>query len=349
MRKLLTKPKGAAPGGAPVDALMGESLSGKRIGVAGGAGFVGSHLCDRLIAEKPSRLVVIDDFSLGKERNLSAVKGLETVRIYHADAADYESMRSILRKERLDVVFNLAVIPLPKSLELPRETVRTNIEIATTFCELLRREFFGQLVHCSSSEAYGSALYVPMDENHPHQPLTPYAASKIAGDHIAFSYFKTFRLDISIVRPFNTYGPRQNEGSYAGVIPLTIRRIMNGKAPVIFGTGLQTRDYTYVTDIVEGIIGVFKTRATRGRVVNVASGREVTIKHIIETIASLMEYTGEITYEPARPGDVLRHRGDISLAKKLFNYRPKVTLPEGLRMTTSWYRKDASPRSASSR
>lgn len=322
--------------------MNGENFSGKRIGVTGGAGFVGSHLCDRIAAENPSRLVVIDDFSLGKERNLTAVKGLESARIYHADATDYELMRSILRKERLDVIFNLAVIPLPKSLEQPRETVRTNIEITATFCELLRKELFGKLVHCSSSEAYGSALYVPMDESHPHQPLTPYAASKIAGDHIAFSYFKTFGLDIAIVRPFNTYGPRQNDGSYAGVIPLTIRRILNGKPPVIFGTGHQTRDYTFVTDTVEGIIGVFGANAARGRVVNVASGREVTIERIIETIASLMKYKGEIAYKPARPGDVLRHRGDISLARKLFNYRPNVTLVEGLTKTITWYRSGAS-------
>ena len=151
--------------------------------MTGGAGFIGSHLCDRIIQEKPSRLIVVDDFSLGKQRNVRLFAGNRNVRIYRTDAADYPTMDRILEKERIDVAFDLAVIPLPKSLELPMETVETNVKLTTTLCELLRKKRFKTLVHCSSSEAYGNALHVPMDESHPQLPLTPYAASKIEGPH----------------------------------------------------------------------------------------------------------------------------------------------------------------------
>ena len=176
-----------------------------------------------------------------------------------------------------------------------------------------------------------------MDEEHPEKPHTPYAASKIASDQVAISYLKTFGLDIAIARPFNTYGPRQNELSYAGVIPLTIGRILRGEAPVVYGNGRQTRDYTYVADTVEGIVGVFGCGKTKGRIVNIASGKEVRIIALIEKIARIMGYEGAIVHKPPRAGDVLRHKGDISLAKKLFDYVPRTSLDEGLRMTVDWY------------
>ncbi len=180
-----------------------------------------------------------------------------------------------------------------------------------------------------------------MDENHPEQPLTPYAASKIACDHIALSYRKTFGVDLAVARPFNSYGPRQNEGSYAGVIPLTIKRILSGQSPVIYGDGEQTRDYTFVEDTVEGIVSVSECPEARGKVVNIASGKEVSIGEIIESIARMMGYPGEIVHKPERAGDVRRHRGDISLAERLFQFSPKVSLDQGLRRTIRWYSEEA--------
>jgi UDP-glucose 4-epimerase len=226
------------------------------------------------------------------------------------------------------------------SLELPRETVLTNVAIATNLCELLRKGRFDSLVHCSSSEAYGTALYVPMDEEHPEKPLTPYAASKIACDQVAVSYFKTFGLDIAIARPFNSYGPRQNDRSYAGVIPLTIERILKGQQPILYGDGNQTRDYTYVADTVEGILGVFECKAARGRIINIASGKETTIIALVEKIAKIIGYDGGIVRRPARPGDVRRHKGDISLARKLFGYAPRTSFDRGLKETVAWYSRE---------
>ena len=317
---------------------MKETLAGKRVMVTGGAGFIGSHLCDAILRQNPESLSIADDFSLGKERNIERVRGDKRVSVHRVDLTDFSHAEEVLKSDRPEVVFNLAVIPLPQSLVCPRETVESNVGIASNFCELLRLEKFATLVHCSSSEAYGSALYVPMDEKHPKQPLTPYAASKIACDEVAISYRKTFGVDVAVVRPFNAYGPRQNEGTYAGVIPLTILRILSGKSPVIFGDGLQTRDYTYVGDTVRGILGVYSSTETRGKVVNIASGREVTIKHLITLIADMMGFKGKIAKEKDRPGDVRRHRGDISLARKLFGYEPKVGFEEGLKTTIDWYR-----------
>ncbi|MDA4130285.1 MAG: GDP-mannose 4,6-dehydratase [Thaumarchaeota archaeon] len=317
-----------------------ESVTGKNIVVTGGAGFIGSHLCDQLLSMNPSRLVIIDDFSLGKERNIQGLKENAKVKVYSADASDMSKMENIFENKSVDVVFNLAVVPLPKSLQFPKETVDTNLLITTTMCELLRRKYYKTLISCSSSEAYGSALYVPMDENHPERPLTPYAASKIAGDHIAISYFKTFELDVAIARPFNTYGPRQNEGSYAGVIPMTIERILTGQAPIIQGDGLQTRDYSYVEDMAEALRLIYEFPETRGRIVNIASGTEITIKEIIDLIVKLIGYQGEIMHAPSRPGDVRRHKGDISLAKALIHYSPKTDFHTGLKKTIDWYKKE---------
>lgn len=316
-----------------------KTLSGKSILVTGGAGFIGSHLCENLMTKRPRELTIVDDFSLGKEANISGLKNMSSVYVHKVDASNYDSMSAILQDHAIDVVFNLAVIPLPASLERPKHAIDSNVQIASTMCELLLKGKYETLINCSSSEAYGTALYVPMDESHPTTPLTPYAASKIASDHVAFSYRMTFGLDIAIVRPFNTYGPRQNEGSYAGVIPATIRRILDGQRPILHGDGLQTRDYSFVRDVAAAIPRIYEVEETRGRIVNLASGREVRIKDLIELIMKLMGYSGEVEHQPARPGDVRRHRGDISLAKQIIDYEPTTDFEEGLRETIQWYRR----------
>jgi len=235
-------------------------------------------------------------------------------------------------------VFNLAAICLPASLVKPKWVHDTNVTITSTFCELLRKDCYDTLIHFSSSEVYGTAKQVPMDENHPLNPSTPYGASKTASDHLVLSYYKTFSIDASIIRPFNNYGQRQNEGTYAGVIPLTVKRILKGESPVIYGDGLQTRDYTYVTDTADAAVKVYCTKATRGRVLSIASGKETTIKDLISKIAKIMNCKKPIIYDKPRPGDVRRFVGSNSLAKKLINYEPKVSFDEGLRHTINWYR-----------
>jgi UDP-glucose 4-epimerase len=314
------------------------NIKNKSILVTGGAGFIGSHLVDRLIKEEPEEIVVVDNLFLGKEANLlDALKNFENLKIFREDASNFEKMNEILRTENVKVVFDLAVIPLPTSLVKPEWTVDMNIKITNIFCELLREEAFETLIHCSSSEAYGSAEYVPMDEKHPLNPTTPYAASKAACDHIVLSYYRTFGLDAAIICPFNNFGPRQNERAYAGVIPTTIRRILEGLAPTIFGDGEQTRDYIYVADTADAIVGIYKNKNTRGKVVNIGSGKEISINNLIKTICQVMGYSNPPLYKDLRIGDVRRHCADITLAKELIDFKPKIDFEEGLKKTIEWY------------
>jgi UDP-glucose 4-epimerase len=315
------------------------SLKNKSVLVTGGAGFIGSHLVDRLIKEEPENLVVVDDFFIGRMQHLSEAKeNFEELKVYNQDACEYDKMKNIVIDNNIDVVFDLATIPLPVSLEKPRWSYETNITRCLTLCELIRNDYFDTLIHCSSSEAYGSLKYKPMDEEHPWNPTTPYAASKAAEDHLVFSYYYTFGIDMAIIRPFNNYGPRQNAENYAGVIPLTIKRILNGKSPVIFGDGEQTRDYIYVTDTAEASIKVYNYKNTRGRVINIASGKEISIETIIKLIAKYLNCDKPIVYEQERPGDVRRHFANIALAKKLINFKQKIDLEEGMKWTVEWYK-----------
>jgi len=183
-------------------------IRGKRVLVTGGAGFIGSHLVDRLIEEQLARLVVVDNFFLGYEPNLAAAREAHPdLMVERLDAGDLASMQSLVAREQIEVAFNLAVVPLPTSFEYPAWAIFSNVAICTTFCELARVGSLQTLVHCSSSEAYGSALYSAMDEAHPLVPTTPYAASKAGGDQIVLSYCETFGIDPTIARPFNNYGP----------------------------------------------------------------------------------------------------------------------------------------------
>ena len=315
------------------------SLKNKSVLVTGGAGFIGSHLVDRIIKEEPENLVVVDDFFLGSMQNLSEAKeSFKDLKIYNQDASEYNKMEEIIIDNNIEVIFDLATIPLPVSLEKPRWSYETNIKRCLTLCELIRNDRFDTLIHCSSSEAYGSLKYKPMDEEHPWNPTTPYAASKAAEDHLVFSYYHTFGIDMAIIRPFNNYGPRQNVGNYAGVIPLTIKRILNGESPVIYGDGNQTRDYIYVTDTAEASIKVYNYKNTRGKVINIASGKEISINEIVNTIAKYLGYDKPIVYKDPRPGDVRRHFADISLAKKLIAFKPSVSFEDGIKYTIEWYK-----------
>ena len=316
-------------------------LKTKSILVTGGAGFIGSHVVDALINERPIDIVVVDNMFLGKEINLEYAKeNFGDLILYKEDAGNFEVMKRIIKKHKTDVVFNLAVIPLPASLVMPKQSTDKNVEIVTTICELQRLGFFKTLIHFSSSEAYGSAQYQPMDEKHPLGPSTPYGASKAAGDIIVLSYRRAFNTDCAIIRPFNNYGPRQNEGTYAGVIPLTIKRILNDEAPVIYGDGKQTRDYIYVTETARMVIEIYKNKNTRGKVINVGSGKETSILTMAKQIMKLLNCDKEMKFEPPRPADVRRHIANIYLAEDILGFKQEISFEEGMTMTVDWYIKN---------
>ncbi|MDQ4145907.1 MAG: NAD-dependent epimerase/dehydratase family protein [Actinomycetota bacterium] len=313
-------------------------LQGRGILVTGGAGFIASHLVDRLIAEEPSTIVVVDNMFLGKEENLQlAFQAFPALKLYREDVSDYGAMRQILAAEQIEVVFDLAVIPLPTSLERPRWTVDINVGMATCMCELLREGFFETLVHFSSSEVYGTAQYIPMDERHPIVPLTPYAASKAAADQVVLSYHHTFDIDAAIIRPFNTFGPRQNDRAYAGVIPSVVERVLQGQDAIVYGDGEQSRDFNYVADVAEAAVRVYKNPAARGQAVNVASGTETSINSLVRQMLQLLESDADIVHVAPRSADVRRHVGSSTLLRKLTGEWTTRTLTDGLRETLAWY------------
>jgi UDP-glucose 4-epimerase len=316
------------------------SLAGRGVLVTGGAGFIGSHLVERIAREEPRRLVVVDNLFLGREENLADARGLySTLKLYTQDAADYDAMGAIIAAEKIEVVFNLAIVPLPASLVNPRWTVDHNVALTTVPCELQRQGYFQTLVHFSSSEAYGSAAYVPMDERHPSMPSTPYAASKVAGDHVVLAYCKTYGTDSAIVRPFNNFGPRQNAGAYAGIIPIVVGRALRGEPVIIYGDGEQTRDFVFVRDTADAAVRIYEQPATRGQVINVASGHETSVNVLVRELLAALKCDVPVVHEAARPGDVRRHCGATELARELIGFTPGTDLRSGLVETVAWYRK----------
>jgi UDP-glucose 4-epimerase len=314
-------------------------LKEKTILVTGGAGFIGSHLVERLVQENPKKIIVVDNLHLGKQSNLSKAKSeFTSLDFYKLDVSLYEEIYKIFDKEKIDMVFSLAVTPLPECLEKPQETFLKNIQMVSSLCELQRRNKFSTLIHFSSSETYGTAIYKPMDEDHPLMGTTTYAASKSACDLLIFSYYKMFGIDYSIIRPFNNYGPRQNYGLYSAIIPSMLKKIYNNEPLEIYGNGTQTRDFIYVNDTVEASVLISKNEKTRSKVINVGSGKEIQIKFLVNMLCDLTSYDKKnIKYVGKRVADVNSHISDISLCKETIGFEPKISLQEGIEKTINWY------------
>jgi UDP-glucose 4-epimerase len=320
------------------------SLAGRRVMVTGGAGFIGSHLVERIAKEEPASLVVVDNLFLGRTSNLDAARRIQPeIKLITQDASDYDAMGAVVAAERIEVVFNLAIVPLPASLVNPRWTIDHNIALTTVPCELQRQGYFETLIHFSSSEAYGSAAFVPMDESHPLAPSTPYAASKVASDCAVLAFRETYGSDVAIIRPFNNFGPRQNAGAYAGVIPIVAQRALRGEPVIIYGDGEQTRDFVFVKDTADAAVKVYAEPATRGIVINIGSGEEVTINRLVRELLDILGSSSEVRHEEARPGDVRRHCAAIERAREVIGFRPTTDLRAGLGETVAWYQSLSGP------
>lgn len=314
------------------------NINNKNILVTGGAGFIGSHLVDGLLNKQAGKVVVVDNYFLGNDENLADAIKTGRLIVYKDDARNLGTMKAIIKNEEIEIVFNLATIALNYSFFNPIDAYMVNVSIAETLLHLLSDGTYKTLIHSSSSEAYGTAQYTPMDENHPLNPTTPYAAGKAAADLMIMSFYNVFKYDIAIVRPFNNYGPRQNmDGPLAGIIPNTIKKILNGENPYIEGDGQQTRDYIYVQDTVDAFIKVYENEKTRGQIINVGSSKMLTIKEIIQTIAEEMNYKGVIESRPERAADVRALCGSSDKLFELTNIRPSVEFSEGIKQTVEWY------------
>jgi UDP-glucose 4-epimerase len=325
---------------------MRPTIKGNSILVTGGAGFIGSHLVDRLLADGASEVVIIDNMFLGNEKNLASA--LKNGAILYKDDAEFNSsLEYIFSRHSVDIVFNAATKALNYSFVNPANAFSTNVNVVLNLLELQRRQAFTTLCHFSTSEVYGTAEYEPMDEKHPINPTTSYAAGKAAADIAVQSYVKMFNLDAFIVRPFNNYGPRQNsEGYLAGVIPISARRIINGQQPEIYGTGKQTRDFIYVTDTVDAILGVYE-KMKPGMSVNISTDNQIAIEEVIRKIMDIMGYQGNIVYKEERRADVISHKASNAKIKSMIDYQ-LTPFENGLRETLDWYKNNIIPPNDSS-
>lgn len=313
-----------------------RQLSGKTVLVTGGAGFIGSHLVDRLLAEGAAHVAVIDNMFLGSEENLSGAQATGKLSFYKDDAEFVTSLDYIFNRHPIDIVFNCATKALNYSFLNPANAFGTNVTVALNLLELQRRGAFKSLCHFSTSEVYGSAVYEPMDEKHPRNPTTTYAAGKAAADLAVESYVHMFGLDGFIVRPFNNYGPRQNHrGLLAGVIPLTAWRILTGGAPEIHGDGKQSRDFIHVRDTVDAVVKLFRVLPA-GESVNISTDNQIAIGDLVTCIAAMLGYREEIVRKPARQADVLCHNASNQKVRALIDYS-LTDFEAGLRETLDWY------------
>ena len=311
----------------------------KKLLVVGGAGFVGSHVVDALVKHGAEKIVVVDNMFLGKMENLTEAIQKGNVIVYKEDARYLTALENIIEREKPEAVYNLAVKCLPYGFIDPEGAFMTGVEIAHNLANLLRKKKFERLLHFSSSEAYGTAVHVPMDENHPLDPNSPYGAGKAAADLLLLSYYKLYGLEISVIRPFNFYGERQNMEAYAAVVPVTIWRILNGEKPILEGDGLQSRDFTYVKDGAEIAVKMMDCDKAVGKVVNIGQGKEIDIKTVISMICDKLDYPfDKVERKSPRPSDVRRLHADITLAKKMLGYSPKTSFNEGLELTIDWFR-----------
>lgn len=317
-------------------------LDRARVVVTGGAGFIGSHLVDALLAShRPREVVVLDNLVSGRAENLSQWEGDNRFRLVVGDIRDQQVVSETIADA--EVVFHLACLGVRHSLHAPLENHSVNatgtLVVALAAMEANVRRF----VHVSSSEVFGTAQRVPMDERHPTWPETVYGGGKLAGEAYARAMYRTHGMPAVIVRPFNTYGPRSHfEGDRGEIIPRTIVKMLNGEQPVVYGEGTQTRDFMHVTDTAAGLMALARCDAAIGETVNIGTGKETTM---LDLCAILAEATGRPDLTPrhleARPGDVRRLCADSRYMKELTGFEPAVDLRSGIGDLVHWFRHSA--------
>ncbi len=308
--------------------------------VTGGAGFIGSNLVDTLVARR-DRVRVLDDLSTGSRANLGTGAGGEAgpsaVELVEGDVRDPAAVAAAAEGCRF-VVHLAAQVSVPASMVDPLGTHEINASGTLVVLEAARRAGAERVVNASTCAVYGEEPTLPKREAMDPDPLSPYAASKLAGEAYAASYTKGFGLDVVSLRFFNVYGPRQDPtGAYASVIPKFVTRWLAGETPTVFGDGTQTRDFVYVDNVVEAITKACVAHGAAGRAVNVGTGVETSVNELIEELSSLLGRELAVLRGPTRAGDVKRSLADISRARTVLGYEGAVSLREGLARTVAYY------------
>ncbi len=305
--------------------------------VTGGAGFIGSNICKELVSQG-CFVRVVDNLLTGKKTNLASV--LERIDFIEADVGDEQVARAAVKG--IDVVLHQAALPsVPRSVDDPAATHRHCVD--ATFTLLLAARDLGvkRFVYAASSAAYGDTPTLPKVESMLPRPLSPYAVGKLAGEYYCCVFYGVFGLETISLRYFNVFGPHQDPTSqYAAAIPAFVTAVLKDESPTVYGDGEQSRDFTYVDNVVEANLLAARAEHTAGEVVNIACGQAVTVNAIIEKVNGLLGKSIRPRYTDPRPGDVKHSLADIALAKKLIGYEPKVPFELGLQKAIDWYREN---------
>ena len=314
--------------------------------VTGGAGFIGSHIAEALV-KRGHRVRVLDDFFSGHRENLAPVK--RDVEILRGDCAEPRDARRAVKG--IDVVFHEGAIPsVARSVADPLLSRRANGTATLTMLLAARDAGTRRFIYASSSSVYGDTPTLPKRESMQTLPLSPYAAEKLSGEHYLRMFHRLFGLETLSLRYFNIFGPRQDPSSpYSGVISRFATALIAGEAPVIYGDGLQSRDFTYVGNVVDANLKALAARKLEGQAVNIATGRRVTLRALLAVMARALGAPAEARHEPARAGDVRHSLADVTRARRLLGYRPRWGLDEGLEKTMAWYRESYRPTPGSGR
>jgi len=305
--------------------------------VTGGAGFIGSNICRKLV-QQGCFVRVIDNLITGKTSNISDI--IDKIEFIEGDMGDEQTALSSMKD--IDIVLHQGALPsVPRSVEDPAATHRHCLDATFTLLLAVRDAGVKRFVYAASSSAYGDSPSLPKVEAMSAGPLSPYAAAKLSGEYYCSVFSEVFGLETISLRYFNVFGPYQDPTSqYAAAIPAFVTAMLKDEKPTIYGDGEQSRDFTYVENVVEANLLAANARRTSGEVVNIACGEAVTVNTIVDMINELVGKDIKPIYTDPRPGDVKHSLADISLAEKLIGYKPKVSFREGLRKTIDWYREN---------
>lgn len=311
-----------------------RSLKNKIVLVTGGGGFIGSNIVDALL-ESSAKVRVLDNFETGKRENLSHV--VERIEIIEGDIRDLRTCVEVMHG--VDLVCHQAALgSVPRSIAEPATSILTNVAGTANVFQAARDSGVKRVVYASSSSVYGDSAILPKREGTEGNVLSPYALSKVIDEQLAEIFARCYQMELVGLRYFNVYGPHQDpNGPYAAVIPKYFAACASGKAPIIFGDGEQSRDFTFVRDVAQVNCAVLAAAAVKTSAYNVGAGQRTTVKILAETIAQLSGYTGAIEYVSPRPGDVLHSLADASRLLGDFGCAPSTTLADGLKMSAAYY------------
>src|SRR5437660_2226885 len=302
--------------------------------VTGGAGFIGSHLAEELV-RRGHRVRVADSLITGQRRNLDHISDVEFMEGDLADLAIAQRAAA-----GIDYVLHQAAIPsVPRSVADPVTSNRANIDATLNVLVAARDAGVKRLVYAGSSSAYGDTPTLPKREDMPTNPLSPYALQKLVGEQYCQMFTRLYGFETVTIRYFNVFGPRQDPNSpYSGVISLFSTALLEKRQPTIYGDGEQTRDFTYVANVVDGVLRAAEAQGASGEMINVATGGRISLNELLRVMNQIVGTDIKPTYAPARAGDVRDSQADITKARTILNYEPIVSFEEGLRRTVEWYR-----------